>query len=173
MVPHLLLTLVNTRIRSSCGCVSGAYSWRCLPSTPLFLKQIGLRTQPTSSSHVYQSLLCWPSVRWAYRALNLTTRTSSSVSFVNTVTRVEIAMYGVSSSHIVPNAKKESADGWVSELRNLAQKCKFDSDCCDNCQDTRLLTQIIYGVHSDVVRKKLVLDAAVGCGKSWTILAND
>ena len=106
MVPHLLLTLMNTRIRSSYGSVSGAYSWRCLPSTPLSLKQIGLCTQPTSSSHVYQSLLCGPSARWAYRTLNLATRTSSSVNFVNAVTRVEIAMYGVSSSHIVPNARK-------------------------------------------------------------------
>ena len=56
--------------------------------------------------------------------------------------------------------EKESADGWVTELRDLAQKCEFHSDCCNNCQDTRLLGQIIYGVYSDDVRKKLLQKGA-------------
>ncbi|KAI9557223.1 hypothetical protein GHT06_017045 [Daphnia sinensis] len=56
--------------------------------------------------------------------------------------------------------EKESADGWITELRDLAQKCEFDSDCCRNCQDKRLLGQIIYGVHSDDFRKKLLQKGA-------------
>lgn len=39
--------------------------------------------------------------------------------------------------------EKESADSWVSDLRDLAQKCEFNADCCNKCQDTRLLGQII------------------------------
>jgi hypothetical protein len=56
--------------------------------------------------------------------------------------------------------EKESVDSWVCELRELAQKCEFNTDCCNKCQDTRLLGQIIYGVHSDKVRRKLLQEGA-------------
>ena len=64
--------------------------------------------------------------------------------------------------------ESESADGWLSDLRDLARKCEFEEDCCAKCQDTRLLGQVVFGVFDDEVRRrileqgdKLSLDAAL------------
>ncbi len=50
----------------------------------------------------------------------------------------------------------EMVDNWLCELRDLAQKCEFTGDCCARCEPTRILGQIIYGVHDDEVRRTLL-----------------
>jgi hypothetical protein len=35
--------------------------------------------------------------------------------------------------------ESESADSWISDLRDLARKCEFEKDCCVACQNTRIL----------------------------------
>jgi hypothetical protein len=50
----------------------------------------------------------------------------------------------------------ESSDNWLCELRELASKCGLSEDCCSNCQPTRILGQIVYGVYDDDVRRKLL-----------------
>jgi hypothetical protein len=63
---------------------------------------------------------------------------------------------------------QQSADDWLCELRDLARKCEFQTDCCARCEPTRILGQLIFGVESDEVRVKLLeqgdtltLDAAL------------
>ena len=50
----------------------------------------------------------------------------------------------------------EAADNWLCELRELASKCEFFKDCCNKCQPTRILGQIVFGVYDDDVRRKLL-----------------
>ena len=49
----------------------------------------------------------------------------------------------------------QSADNWLCELRDLCRKCDFNSDCCGRCESTRILGQVIHGVHNNEVRIKL------------------
>ncbi|XP_045025183.1 uncharacterized protein LOC123469907 [Daphnia magna] len=63
---------------------------------------------------------------------------------------------------------QQSADDWLCELRDLARKCEFQTDCCARCEPTRILGQLIFGLESDEVRVKLLeqgvaltLDAAL------------
>jgi hypothetical protein len=49
----------------------------------------------------------------------------------------------------------EAADNWLCDLRDLARKCEFATDCCANCQPTRILGQVVYGVYDDEIRRKL------------------
>ena len=50
----------------------------------------------------------------------------------------------------------EAADNWLCDLRELARKCEFAVDCCANCQPTRILGQLVYGVYDDEIRRKLL-----------------
>ncbi|KZR96021.1 Uncharacterized protein APZ42_009877, partial [Daphnia magna] len=50
----------------------------------------------------------------------------------------------------------EAADNWLCDLRDLARKCEFATDCCANCQPTRILGQVVYGVYDDEIRRKLL-----------------
>jgi hypothetical protein len=54
----------------------------------------------------------------------------------------------------------ESADSWLSDLRDLARKCEFEKDCCAACQNTRILGQVVFGVFDDEVRRKLLEQGA-------------
>jgi hypothetical protein len=63
---------------------------------------------------------------------------------------------------------QQAADDWLCELRDLARKFEFETDCCARCEPTRILGQLIFGVGSDEVRVKLLeqgdeltLDAAL------------
>ncbi|KAI9550722.1 hypothetical protein GHT06_006517 [Daphnia sinensis] len=49
----------------------------------------------------------------------------------------------------------EAADNWLCGLRDLARMCELATDCCANCQPTRILGQIVYGVYDDEIRRKL------------------
>jgi hypothetical protein len=51
---------------------------------------------------------------------------------------------------------QQGVDDWLCELRDLARKCEFATDCCANCEPTRILGQLIFGVGSDNVRVKLL-----------------
>ncbi len=51
---------------------------------------------------------------------------------------------------------QQSADDWLCELRDLARKCEFATGCCANCEKTRILGQLIFGVESDEVSVKLL-----------------
>ena len=51
---------------------------------------------------------------------------------------------------------QQAADDWLCELRDLARRCEFATDCCANCEPTRILGQLKYGVESDEVRVKLL-----------------
>lgn len=55
---------------------------------------------------------------------------------------------------------EQAADDWLCELRDLARKCQFTQDCCDNCEPTRMLGQIVSGVYNDEVRVKLLEQGA-------------
>lgn len=50
----------------------------------------------------------------------------------------------------------QAADDWLCELRDIARKCKFVSDCCANCDPTRILGQVVAGVRDDEARVKLL-----------------
>ncbi len=50
----------------------------------------------------------------------------------------------------------EAADNWLCDLRDLARKWEFATDCCANCQPTRILGQVVYGVYDDEIRRKLL-----------------
>ncbi len=50
----------------------------------------------------------------------------------------------------------QAADDWLCELRDLSRKCEFAKDCCADCYKTRILGQIVFGVHDDSVRVKLL-----------------
>jgi len=55
---------------------------------------------------------------------------------------------------------QQAADDWLCELRDLARRCEFATDCCANCEPTRILGQLIFGVESDDVRVKLLEQGA-------------
>lgn len=40
----------------------------------------------------------------------------------------------------------QSIEDWLCELRDLARKSDFASDCCNGCEPTRILGQLITGV---------------------------
>lgn len=40
----------------------------------------------------------------------------------------------------------KAVDDWLGEIRKLATKCCFATDCCANCEKTRILGQIVFGV---------------------------
>ena len=50
----------------------------------------------------------------------------------------------------------EPIDEWLCDLRSLASKSKFANNCCAQCEITRILGQVAYGVHSNDVRKELL-----------------
>jgi hypothetical protein len=65
----------------------------------------------------------------------------------------------------------ESADSWLSDLRDLARKCEFEKDCCTACQNTRILGQVVFGVFDDEVRRKLLeLGATLTLDMALTML---
>ena len=65
----------------------------------------------------------------------------------------------------------ESADSWLSDLRDLARKCEFEKDCCAACQNTRILGQVVFGVFDDEVRRKLLeLGATLTLDMALTML---
>jgi hypothetical protein len=45
----------------------------------------------------------------------------------------------------------EVADNGLCDLRELAHKCEFTFDCCADCQPTRILGQLVYGVYDDEI----------------------
>ena len=57
-------------------------------------------------------------------------------------------------------AKKQVANqsfgDWLCELRDLARKCEFGSNCCISCEPMRIFGQAINGVYNDEVRKTLL-----------------
>jgi hypothetical protein len=55
---------------------------------------------------------------------------------------------------------QQAADDWLCELRDLARRFEFATDCCANCELTRILGQLIFGVESDDVRVKLLEQGA-------------
>lgn len=50
----------------------------------------------------------------------------------------------------------QAVDDWLCEIRELATKCCFATDCCANCEETRILGQIVFGVQNDDIRCKLL-----------------
>jgi hypothetical protein len=44
----------------------------------------------------------------------------------------------------------------LCEIRDFAQKCEFEIDCCARCEPTRILRQFIFGAESDEVHVKLL-----------------
>jgi hypothetical protein len=44
----------------------------------------------------------------------------------------------------------ESIDTWLSDIRDLSYKYEFEKDCCPDCQNTRLLGQIVFGVLDNI-----------------------
>ena len=54
----------------------------------------------------------------------------------------------------------QSVDDWLCELRDLARKSDFGSDCCAACEPTRILGQVVYGVHDPNVRVELLKQGA-------------
>jgi hypothetical protein len=50
----------------------------------------------------------------------------------------------------------EAANNWLCDLRDLARKCEIDTYCCANCQPTRILGQVVYGVHDDEILPHLL-----------------
>ena len=69
--------------------------------------------------------------------------------------------------------ENQAVDDWLCDLRDLARKCNFTEDCCNNCETTRILGQIIAGVYADEVRvdllkkEKLTLDDALNSARSY------
>lgn len=64
--------------------------------------------------------------------------------------------------------ENESADDWLSDLRDIASKCDFATGCGALCEPKHILSQIIAGVYDEDVRRlllkagpQLTLDAAV------------
>ena len=51
--------------------------------------------------------------------------------------------------------QNQPVDDWLCELRDLARKSEFDTDCCAKCTPTRILGQIVFGVQSNTVRVTL------------------
>jgi hypothetical protein len=65
-------------------------------------------------------------------------------------------------------SKIRAAVNWLCDLRDLVRKCEFETDCCADCQPTRILGQVVYGVYDDEIRRKplekgatLTLDQAI------------
>ena len=50
----------------------------------------------------------------------------------------------------------ESFESWFASLKSLTRFTKFESDCCSKCLDSRLLQQIIFGLHKQETRKTLL-----------------
>jgi hypothetical protein len=51
---------------------------------------------------------------------------------------------------------QEAIDDWLCDLRSISSKCEFGVDCCANCEPTRILGQLVFGVRSDDDRRKLL-----------------
>ncbi|KZS05446.1 Uncharacterized protein APZ42_031345 [Daphnia magna] len=51
---------------------------------------------------------------------------------------------------------KEAIDDWLCNLRSISSNCEFGTDCCDACEPTRILGQLVLGVHSDDDRRQLL-----------------
>ena len=72
---------------------------------------------------------------------------------------------------LTKQAADQSADDWLCELRDLARKCEFATDCCARCEPTRILGQVVAGVFNDEVRVKfLEQGAALTLDQALTIL---
>ena len=54
----------------------------------------------------------------------------------------------------------QAIDDWLCELHDLARKCDFTKDCCNKCENTRILGQLIFGIQSDDVRVDLLKEGA-------------
>ena len=54
----------------------------------------------------------------------------------------------------------QAIDDWLCELHDLARKCDFTKDCCNKCENTRVLGQLIFGIQSDDVRIDLLKEGA-------------
>lgn len=50
----------------------------------------------------------------------------------------------------------ETVNDWLCDLRTLARKCNFKSDCCGACEPTRILDQLIAGVNNEDDRRRLL-----------------
>ena len=50
----------------------------------------------------------------------------------------------------------EGIDNWLCDVRDLAKKCSFLDDCCNKCEATRILGQLVHGVADDENRRKLL-----------------
>ena len=59
---------------------------------------------------------------------------------------------------LTKEAADQSADDWLCELRDLARKCEFATDCCARCEPTRILGQVVVVVFNDEVRVKILLE---------------
>ena len=56
--------------------------------------------------------------------------------------------------------ENETAGNWICELRDLARNCEFAADCWTNCDPTRILAQIVFGVYDDHIHRKLLKKGA-------------
>ena len=52
--------------------------------------------------------------------------------------------------------ENESADDWLSALRDIASKCDFATGCGALCEPKHILSQIIHGVYDEDVRRLLL-----------------
>ena len=52
--------------------------------------------------------------------------------------------------------ENESADDWLSALREIASKCDFATGCGALCEPKHILSQIIHGVYDEDVRRLLL-----------------
>ena len=53
-------------------------------------------------------------------------------------------------------ASSTQRENQLCELRDLARKSEFETDCCARCTPTRILGQIVFGVHSNEVQVDLL-----------------
>ena len=52
--------------------------------------------------------------------------------------------------------KDESVEDWLCDLRDLATKADFATGCCALWEPGRLLGQVIFGVHDDEDKRRLL-----------------
>ena len=50
--------------------------------------------------------------------------------------------------------ENQSVDKWLNEVRIIAHKCEFASDCCSRCGPIRILEKFISGLFDDDLRRK-------------------
>lgn len=54
----------------------------------------------------------------------------------------------------------ETDDKLLCDLDDLTRKCEFATDCCANCQLTRILGQVVYGLYYNEILRKVLEQVA-------------